>query len=72
MHRIESHCVELNRNQITLHSNMGESYHIASVAALYVNEAALIYRIIGYALNCISYWPQIWRCTSLMHTARVT
>ncbi len=47
---IESHCVESNRNWITLHHNRAESYRITLVAASYV---WLIYHIVGYALRCV-------------------
>ncbi len=65
-HCIESHCVESNRNRITLHRHRGESYRIALLAASYVSS---MYRIVGYASRCVSHRPQLWRCTSLFSTA---
>ncbi len=53
----------LNRIEIALHHNRGESYRITSVAASYIS---LMYGIVGYVLRGFSHRPQLWRCTSLV------
>ncbi len=54
---IESHCwIEIESHYIGTGVN-----HITTLAALYVSS---VYRIVGYALRCVS---QLWRCTSLVY-----